>query len=175
MSFVYPELIVTPFCALGTEGTDYIIPVQSSVDPNIMTQDLGYPPIQSTPLNAGGIPPSRAQTNGAFYLYSSILTWINVGGQFTFNSAIGANGYDAGAVLWAASKNQFVVSLRANNTADFVTTPAYINDGINWATLSYLEYPDITDSGGKVIITGANGFQVNNLTSLLGHFNAVVS
>lgn len=36
-------------------------------------------------------------------------------------------------------------------------------------------FPDITDIAGKVTITGSNGFQVNNLTSLLGPFNALVT
>ncbi len=159
-----PNVIVEQFCANGIPGTDYIIPVQTSVDPDLMTQDNGIPISMATALTAMGVPVDRAQTNGYMYLYSWILAWIQFGGTFTFEPTVSTanGGYPAGTVLWAASVKNFVVSLINNNTNNFVSTPAYINDGINWSTLGFIEYPDITDVAGLVSIIGSGGLNVIN-------------
>lgn len=133
MAITKPTVIVEVFCALGTSGTDYIIPVQTSGNPAIMTQDNGYPVSQSTPLNAGGVTVKRNETNGAFRLYSSILTWLQAGGTFTFESTVSTanTGYPAGQLLWSATNNAFQLSLQTT-TANFVGTPSYLNDRVNW-------------------------------------------
>lgn len=154
MAFTLPQIITEPFCNGGSPGEDYIIPPKSSADNTIMTQDIGYPPLQATPFSLGGVPIDRAQTNGAFNLYSSIITWINAGGVFTFDQTgaiIAAGGYNQGAILWASSVNRFLISLKDNNIANFVVTPSFINDGINW---KYAELPGIIDNGSIISVYG---------------------
>lgn len=137
MAFPQPDIIVDAFCQNGVLGTDYVDPPVSSIDPNIVTQEDGYPISQATPFNSGGVPVDRAQTNGLQRLYSSILVWLNVGGTFTFDATVAtAGGYNEGAILYCASNNTFQRSLIPDNTADFVTTPSYIDDGVNWATVT---------------------------------------
>lgn len=164
MTIIKPDVITDVWCATGTVGTDYIIPVKTSIDPDIMTQDTGIPISMETPLNAGGVPVSRPETNGYMRLYSSFLAWLQAGGTFTFEPAVSAanGGYPIGTVLWAESKNDFVVSLIANNTFDFVTTPSYI-DGIKWQAIGAAAFPDITDTAGLVSITGAGGLFVTGV------------
>ena len=138
------QIIVEPWCALGTEGTDYVIPPQSSPDPTVVTQDAGLPPVQSESLSTGGELTERYQWNGALYLYSSILAELQQGATFTSESTVisAISGYSKGSIL-----NQFLsassiivpqlqVSLVDNNTNDFTVTPTLANDRTNWMQIT---------------------------------------
>ena len=150
MSFTKPETITEPFCAQGIEGTDYVTPQVSSTDPLVVTQDLGYPPSQATPYQSGGTFVTRPQTNGLLRLYSNIITWLNIGGQITFDDAVvDVGGYPEGIVLWCASNGTYQKSLKDNNIANFITTPSYINDGINWRVVT--NTPSITNLSRDVL------------------------
>jgi len=137
MAFTPPEIITEIFCNSGTVNIDYIIPPVVNPNINAVSQENGYPISQATPLDNSGTPISRAETNGIFRLYSSILRWLNVGGQYTFDNSIAtAGGYPLGAILWCESNKTYQRSLINSNTANFVTTPSFINDGVNWATVT---------------------------------------
>lgn len=158
MTFSAPQIIVEPFCNSGTPGTDYVIPVQTSGDNSIVTQDTGYPPLQAVPIPMGGVPVSRAQTNGVHYLYSSILMWINVGGQFTFDASVAsAGGYNQNAILFDALSKKLVISLHNSNTANFVTDPTKIN-GTDWDFLNGAGIVQKGTSGAISWIKFSDGF-----------------
>jgi hypothetical protein len=160
------QIIVEPWCGQGTEGTDYVIPPQSSPDPTVVTQNVGLPSVQSEPLAAGGTLTQRYDWNGALYLYSSILAQLQQGYTYTANaSVISANGgYFQGSIL-----NQFLnvggivlpqlqVSLINNNTNNFVTTPSFANDGVNWLQITN---PVQSDFNRKNNIGNANIYTIS--------------
>lgn len=164
-----PAIITQPFAWNG----EFILPPVSGDDTDdTISQEVGFPITQSTALGSGGVPVNRQETNGAFNLYSEILVYINTGGTFTFDTSVVdvLGGYSAGSILWCASANQFLISLIDSNIANFITTPSYINDGINWAFLSN-SLPDITDSDGVVTITGSGGLLVDHVLAVSGIAN----
>lgn len=164
MSLTAPNPIVKPFCNSGTQVSPPV-----GADTFVANQETGFPDSQATPLPAG-TEVQQNQMNGVLKLYTSLLLWLNSGGQFTFNQAFSDanNGYALDNILWCASNSTFQRSLVANNTANFVTTPSYINDGINWIDVNNASFPDIQDNptDGNVIIGGRVVNSVNNIKTL---------
>lgn len=153
MAIVKPSTILEPFAING----DLVVPpaTSSAIAAN---QDTGFPLLQSTPIGAGGLPVQRDQMNGVINLYSQFCFWQQCGGQYTFDAAISTQygGYPAGIVLYCALNNSFQLSKINNNTANFVATPSYINDGIHWQQVTYP-----TPTGQATYITsGAHTFTV---------------
>ncbi|MEY3411463.1 MAG: hypothetical protein RIQ70_149 [Bacteroidota bacterium] len=157
--------ITMPFASGRASGTlPNVIPAiepHSSID-NVANQTTGFPVLQATSLSGGGIPVQEGEMNGVLNFYTNLLFQMGQGYQFTFDAALSSKitGYPAGAILWCASNKTYQLSLKNNNTADFVTTPSFINDGVNWQNLVNAgEFPDIRDDattgsvtiGGKVI------------------------
>lgn len=131
--FTQPDPIVNAFAYDG--DIDSLPP--TDVDPDVANEQTGFPPSQSTPLGAGGFPVNRRQTNGVLSFYTNFTLWSQAGGQYTFESDIAdAGGYNAGMILYCASNQSYQVSLIDDNTANFVTTPSYVNDGVNWLQLT---------------------------------------
>ncbi len=156
MALTSPQVIVEAFCATGTLGTDYIIPPQSSGDPTIMTQDVGYPIAQATPLNAGGVFIERNQTNGAFFLYSSHIAWLQFGGTYIFEADVSTanGGYSQNCVLFDTGSKRFVISLINSNTYDYISTPSYI-DGVKWQFLDVQGYATAAQTRALTLSTVA--------------------
>lgn len=134
MAIVKPSTILEPFAING----DLVAPPATS-SAIVANQDTGFPLLQSTPIALGGTPVNREQMNGVINLYSQFAFWQQCGGTYTFDSAISTQygGYPAGIVLFCASNNSFQLSLTNNNTANFITTPSYINDGVHWKQITY--------------------------------------
>jgi hypothetical protein len=156
MSLTRPNVIGNPFAYNG----DYILPpTDGSNTDAIVSQEVGYPQTQSAPLGSGGIPINRQQTNGIYNLYTNTLVWLNAGGTFTFDDTIVTTqgGYSQGAVLWCESISGFLVSLIDNNAANFVTNPNYINDGINWQTVTGIQ----SDFNVKNNIGNASSYNIS--------------
>lgn len=144
---VYPDyFLVEQFCNAGTINIDYVIPPVTTTDPAAASLETGAPPLQQVKPSLGGAVFPRQQYNGALRLLSNILAFMNKGNLFTFNTS-NAAGYSNGAVLWDYATNKFVVSLKNNNTANFVANPNLIND-VDWAFVS-------------VNPNGANAFSVS--------------
>ena len=166
MSLTAPNPIVKPFCNSGTQVSPPV-----GADTFVANQETGFPDSQATPLPAG-TEVQQNQMNGVLKLYTSLLLWLNSGGQFTFNQAFSDanNGYALDNILWCASNSTFQRSLVANNTANFVTTPSYINDGINWIDVNNASFPDFQDNPttGDVTIGGRVVNSVNNIKTLGG-------
>ena len=160
---VQPATLTAPIASQGA----YVAPL-TTADPNIASLPLGYPPSQATPLSAGGIPVDIKQTNGFWNLLSQFIVWINTGGQWTFDPAVvtANGGYNKGQILWCASVQRYLLSLVNNNTANFLTNPNYINDGVNWV---FAELPSIADDlKGNITVKG-------NLSAQQGNFNGLLS
>ena len=164
MSLTAPNPIVKPFCNSGTQVAPPV-----GEDTFVANQETGFPDSQATPLPAG-TEVQQNQMNGVLKLYTSLLLWLNSGGQFTFNQAFSDanNGYALDNILWCASNSTFQRSLVANNTANFVTTPSYINDGINWIDVNNTSFPDFQNNPttGDVTIGGRVVNSVNNIKTL---------
>lgn len=138
MASTFPDPITKPFCNSGDET-----PPPEAVSTTVINQETGIPALQSTPLNAGGIPVNRPEFNGTFKYYTEQILAIESGAPYTFNQDISDHlgGYPLGAILHCASNNSFQRSLVNDNTANFITTPSYIDDGINWT--SYQHFNEI--------------------------------
>lgn len=123
---------------------------------NIANQTTGFPVLQKTPLSTpGAIPVKEEEMNGVLNFYTNMLFQLGEGFQFTFNGALSTQigGYPQGAVLWNAVGNNRQVSLIANNTFNFVSTPSYINDGIHWKTVT--DTPSINNPSTSVFLEAA--------------------
>lgn len=146
---------ITPITqAFASARGDNILPTTTPSD-DIANQPDGFPVNQMLPdTNPSWKAVKEEEMNGVLNFYTNKLFQAGQGLQYTFDATVSATigGYSAGAVLWCVSNNTYQVSLVANNTANFVTTPSYINDGINWKTLGGSIY--ITYNLGGVVITG---------------------
>lgn len=176
MTIIIPDPITKPYCNTGAKVTT---PVGTST--TVANQETGFPPLQATPLNAGGIPVDIEQFNGVLNLYSQQIQALVSGAKFTFNQAVSdANGgYPLGIILYCESNNSYQKSLIANNTFNFVTTPSYIDDGINWKSIQSihdlininLSTTNINTSGNTVNFGGNIVATSGNITALAGNIN----
>lgn len=131
-----PQVIQQPFAAQGDKNT---IP-NAATGTNKASLQEGFPPITGTPVNKGGIPPERADFNGAMNLNSQFYFAFQNGWWPTFykevSDAIG--GYPKDAVLWlfdsSKSRVRILQSLIPNNTYNFNTDASYI--GKYWKELA---------------------------------------
>jgi hypothetical protein len=170
--------ILKPF-ANGRLTSSYpnVLPSVSANNPDMVAnQETGFPIPQLLPLSTtGSTPVKEEEMNGVLYFYTNLLYQAGLGYQYTFDANLSAavGGYSLGAVLYCSSNGSFQKSLKANNTANFVTNTNYINDGTNWKQITYNVYdvfPDImnTYSDGSVFI----GFgRVNNSTVQIGAYS----
>ena len=129
-----PEAISQPYANNG----DKSFPIAASdVGTNAASIEMGIPAVCSEPLDTTGLPVRRTDFNALGYLTTSLNYFMQNGGSFTFDASVSSaiGGYPLGAKLWAevGGISVLVKSLKNNNEDNFVTTPAYINDGTSWA------------------------------------------
>ncbi len=154
MTLTLPDQIIKPFCNSGDETP----PIETS-STTVANQEIGFPPLQSTPLNAGGVPVNRLQMNGVFNFYTQQILAIQAGKPYTFNQQVSdlIGGYPEGFILYCDSNKSYQRSLINNNNADFVTNPSFVDDGVNWTSDQFIK--DLTvnniNANGNII---ANGF-----------------
>lgn len=136
-SLTKPQVIYQPFAETGDKNT--IPNTPDAENPQRANLQTGFPVITQTPIPNGGIPPERKDFNGLGNLLSSFYYFVQNGGIYTFeqdvSDAIG--GYPLGAVLYytdGGGVTYRVKSNKANNTDNFVTTPAFIGD--SWDIVS---------------------------------------
>jgi len=139
MSYSFPAPLSKPFCNTGDEVQPPSL--SSETDAN---QETGFPAAMSEPFDAGGVPLERPQFNGVLNFYTQQILAMQMGKQYTFqdfsSEISGWDGYPQGAVLYCASNNSYQISLINDNTANFITTPSYINDGVHWKDIATYGY-----------------------------------
>lgn len=161
MSTPFPDPIIKPFSNTGDNAPPPLGPISTAAN-----QETGFPILESTPLNAGGIPVTREEFNGAFNFYTKQILALVSGCRFTFSQELSdeQNGYPMGAVLYCASDNSLQRSLINNNTANFITDPSYINDGENWTAVTidniWCENLAIKDQGELALLDNTNTYGI---------------
>lgn len=120
-----PDKIITPWATSGLR-----VNIPEAADPILGRAgfDLGFPAINMTPKNAGGIPPFGQDFNGIFYDVTQALQYLQAGGSFPYDGAWAAavGGYPIGALV-SRSDNQ---GLWRNTVADNLTDPE--SGGTGW-------------------------------------------
>jgi hypothetical protein len=131
-----PRLLVTPFAAAGLRNEIPDSPSAGS-SPNAASLRLGFPDVTMRPAAFGGKPADGKDVNGALYLVSLTVRWVQAGGMFSFDQGFAAapevDGYPKGAVLLAADGKSYW-----SNQADSNKTNPDATDGSarNWVPLN---------------------------------------
>ena len=96
------------------------VPSQIGITPGAASWTDGYPPLCATPVSSGGLPPTKADFNGALFQMSGVDVWTCAGGGFPYSSAFSAavGGYPKGARVLMASGAGYWRSTVDNNTTD---------------------------------------------------------
>lgn len=117
MSVSEPSKILTPWATSGLKNT-----IPSAADPvtGKAGYDQGFPAINMTAKEAGGIPPFGQDFNGIFYEVTNILRYMQAGGQPTYSSTLSAaiGGYPLGAILLKSNGLGLWRNAVANNTSN---------------------------------------------------------
>lgn len=98
MSVSEPGKIITPWAESGLKNT---IPPTANPATGRAGFDQGFSAINMTAKEAGGIPPFGQDFNGIFHEVTSILRYMQAGGQPTFDAALATaiGGYPKGAMV----------------------------------------------------------------------------
>lgn len=88
-----PQTILTPFCYAGDTRN---IPATTPTGTNQFSYEAGFPPLTSTPLQSGGVPPERQDFNAAFKLLSEFIYYLQSGNQFIWSNLLD---YDKGCTI----------------------------------------------------------------------------
>lgn len=98
------------------------IPTLPPPDPSQASLSLGFPPLNFSPISAGGVPPWGQDFNGIFRQITTWLQWVQAGGgvpYFDQNFADSVGGYPKGALLQStAGAGNFWISTTDNNSAN---------------------------------------------------------
>lgn len=156
MATTLPQLqpLEMPFANNGDKNT---IPASATGTGNASLAE-GFPPITQTPIEDGGIPPSRKDFNGILNLATRLQYFLQQGGYFTFDTTVATllGGYPENAVLYYLKSDgslHLLKSAKANNTDNFITTPSVI--GTSWI--------DVTPGAGNVVYYSPDGDTGNSL------------
>ena len=89
-----PARLLRAFASSGNKAT---IP-ETSTSASRAAYDTGFPPLNMTPVSAGGVPPFGADFNGVFYDLSNAIMWQQALGIRPFDAGL-TGGYPAGAYV----------------------------------------------------------------------------
>jgi hypothetical protein len=114
-----PAKIVEAFAINGNKRT-IPVPSQASVTPGAASYNDGFPPLNGTPVSAGGIPPSILDMNGILNGMSAVDVFMSAGGHFQYDSVFSAaiGGYPKGARLLNGAGTGYWSSTTDNNVTD---------------------------------------------------------
>lgn len=166
-AYVPPSPIIKPYCNSGAQTPP---PITTST--TIANQEIGFPPLQATPLNAGGIPVDIEQFNGILKFYSNQIVAIVSGYKFTFDQDFSDLyvGYNEGVILYCEFNNSYQRSLINNNTFNFDTNHSYIDDGVHWISDQYI-YALTANTGAFSDILQINGSSYVHNGGYIAFFN----
>ena len=122
---IIPNILIAP---LADEGDKRDIPTTTPTGTNEFSILDGFPALTSTPLPAGGIPPARADFNGAFNLLSIHTYFLQSGNKYDWSTELD---YAKGTII-KGSDGAIYISLQENgvtytpsNPQDPTTATAY--------------------------------------------------
>lgn len=143
MSVPEPSKILTPWATSGLKNT---IPAAANPVTGNAGYDQGFPAINMTPKEAGGIPPFGQDFNGVLYEITNILRYMQAGGAQTYNATLSTaiGGYPKGATVIGTDGVSEYRSLIDSNTSN----PN--SGGSDWAK---------NDSDRFLFLASANGYQ----------------
>lgn len=139
---------------LITGNATYVLTV-NSISPtngNIELQAIDIPmgnnffqPLD-TPITSGISSYAVAQrTQGQINTVNNALALLKAGKQFTFDPTL-VGGYESGAILFNPANNRWVVSLKNNNTANYIANQSLINN-IDWSYIT-TSFMSVEQGGG---------------------------
>lgn len=146
MSVPEPSKILTPW---ATSGLKNAIPATANPVTGNAGYDQGFPAINMTPKEAGGIPPFGQDFNGALFEITTALRYIQAGGTPTYSAALSTaiGGYPKGAILLGddgVTTYRSLVDSNTNNPNSVLTGWAK-NDsdrfGVSFADNGYQKLP----------------------------------
>lgn len=112
-----PQVITSPFCYAGDTRN---IPATTPAGTNQFSYEAGFPPLTSTPLQSGGVPPERQDFNAAFKLLSEFIYYLQSGNQFVWSNLLD---YDKGCTI-LGSDGALYLCIQANGA----TSPNTVQD-----------------------------------------------
>jgi hypothetical protein len=134
-----PTKLQIPFAnsAGGAYTRTIPLPSQIGIQNGAASFTDGFPPLNFTPVGAGGVPPFGQDMNGIFNATSAIDRWVSAGGPFTYDAtyqtAIG--GYPLGACVQSAT---VTARMWCSTTQNNITNPdaagagwQYPNNAVN--------------------------------------------
>jgi hypothetical protein len=146
-----PSKIPLPFAYAAGGSYKNTIPVASQIGITNGRASLtdGFPPLNFTPINAGGVPPFGGDMNGILNEITAIQQWQQAGGFFPYDSAFSTTigGYPKGAILQAAAFGGLWISTAENNTSNPDT------GGAGWTSLAFEGSQAITVTTADVTLT----------------------
>jgi hypothetical protein len=146
-----PPKYVIPFAQ--NDASKATIP-PTSADATRASQSVGFPPRTGLPPEAGGVPPQKADMNGALNQLAGPILWALAGGRFPFDNAFATDanigGYPASANVPAADGRGEWYSTANDNT----TNPDTVGTG--WVPGYHYGATALAgQTGGNVTLTPA--------------------
>ncbi len=117
-----PPKFSLPFASGAGSANIRSIPAASQINvlPGAASLTDGFPPLNFTPIAAGGIPPFGQDMNGILHQITLWNQWHAAGGPVKFDASFAAqiNGYPSGALVQSNSGHAVYESVVDNNVAD---------------------------------------------------------
>lgn len=123
----YPQYFLTTPIAVNGDKT---IPPATAQEAGTgrLSQEQGWGSVNAMPINEGGVPPKRDDFNGALYILSAYLVWIQQGGLFNYSPNYD---YEVGnEVMYQGVKYR---ALQANGPSSTLKTPG--TDATVWKNM----------------------------------------
>lgn len=146
-----PPKYVIPFAQ--NDASKATIP-PTSADDTRASQSQGFPPRTGLPPEAGGVPPQKADMNGALNQLAGPILWSLAGGRFPFDNAFATDsnigGYPLGSNLPAADGRGEWYSTSNDNTVNPDTVGTGWVPGYHYGSTAL-----VGQTGGNVPLTPA--------------------
>lgn len=149
MSVSEPGKIITPWAESGLKNT---IPPTANPATGRAGFDQGFSAINMTAKEAGGIPPFGQDFNGILFEITSVIRYIQAGGQPSFSSTLATaiGGYPSGALVLGGDGVTIWQSQVGSNMDNPDITPT------NWKKVDVNLRQALAAAGGVSLVSGAN-------------------
>lgn len=130
-----PDIMPSPLC---NEGDTRNIPEDTPLGTNQLSYKLGFPPITSIDVKAGGIAPSRVDINAALKLLSIHTYFLQSGNKYKYSNLLD---YEIGSTV-IGSDNALYYCIQANGA----TPPNTVQNPVSTSSF----WLKIINSNGKI-------------------------